>query len=572
MRFDHQPHHNCNKAVIYCRVSSKAQVRRGDGLGSQETRCRQYAEYRGYDVVGVFTDDLTGQRRDRPGVNALISFLQGNSGDPHVVIIDEVSRFARRVPIHFELRETIKQAGGILESPSMEFKDDADSEFNEYIQASAAQYQARKNREQTLNRMKARCYNGYWVFQPPIGFKYGRADGHGKILVRNEPIASLVQEALEGYASGRFDTQAEVKRFLETQPAFPKDLPKGQIRNQRIRDMLDRVVYAGYVEAPKWDISLREGKHEGLITLETFDKIQTRLKGGARAPARKDINQDFPLRGFVTCGDCGKPLTACWSKSSTGKRHPYYFCHNRACESHRKSIPRDRIEDAFAELLHGMQPTRGLYDLTRAMFKKAWSARLSQAEAAKIIAQKQETEIEKQIELLVDRIVESDSTTAISAYEKRIAKLEKEKLILAEKRTNGMVPKHSFEEMFERAMLFLSNPCKLWTSERLEDKRAVLKLTFASRLPYSRENGFRTPQTSVPFRFLENFASKCEMARSGRFELPTPRFVVWCSIQLSYERLALRSAAVVCGVREGFYGLQIWNASAFRKKPVIFLI
>ena len=29
---------------------------------------------------------------------------------------------------------------------------------------------------------------------------------------------------------------------------------------------------------------------------------------------------------------------------------------------------------------------------------------------------------------------------------------------------------------------------------------------------------------------------KSKMARSGRFELPTPRFVVWCSIQLSYER------------------------------------
>ena len=27
------------------------------------------------------------------------------------------------------------------------------------------------------------------------------------------------------------------------------------------------------------------------------------------------------------------------------------------------------------------------------------------------------------------------------------------------------------------------------------------------------------------------------MARSERFELPTPRFEVWCSIQLSYERL-----------------------------------
>ncbi len=27
-----------------------------------------------------------------------------------------------------------------------------------------------------------------------------------------------------------------------------------------------------------------------------------------------------------------------------------------------------------------------------------------------------------------------------------------------------------------------------------------------------------------------------KLARSERFELPTPRFEVWCSIQLSYER------------------------------------
>jgi hypothetical protein len=27
------------------------------------------------------------------------------------------------------------------------------------------------------------------------------------------------------------------------------------------------------------------------------------------------------------------------------------------------------------------------------------------------------------------------------------------------------------------------------------------------------------------------------MVRSERFELPTPRFEVWCSIRLSYERL-----------------------------------
>src|ERR1700689_3378131 len=32
------------------------------------------------------------------------------------------------------------------------------------------------------------------------------------------------------------------------------------------------------------------------------------------------------------------------------------------------------------------------------------------------------------------------------------------------------------------------------------------------------------------------------LARPERFELPTPRFVVWCSIQLSYGRFAFRGA------------------------------
>ena len=70
-------------------------------------------------------------------------------------------------------------------------------------------------------------------------------------------------------------------------------------------------------------------RHEPLISLETFHKIQDRLAAGARAPARKDISDDFPLRGFVLCDDCGKPLTACWSKSKTGKKHPYSVSINR---------------------------------------------------------------------------------------------------------------------------------------------------------------------------------------------------------------------------------------------------
>ena len=47
------------------------------------------------------------------------------------------------------------------------------------------------------------------------------------------------------------------------------------------------------------------------------------------------------------------------------------------------------------------------------------------------------------------------------------------------------------------------------------------------------------------------------LARPERFELPTPRFVVWCSIQLSYGRLTspgiiAPSAGAACGARHSY--------------------
>jgi len=129
---------------------------------------------------------------------------------------------------------------------------------------------------------------------------------------------------MEGYAAGRFQTQAEVKYFFETFPHFPRDR-YGEVRNQRVSEILTRAVYAGCIYSDNWDISMCQGHHEGLISLETFNKVQHRLTEKARAPNRVDLTDDFPLRGFVLCGDCDSPLTACWSKSSTGKKHPYYL-------------------------------------------------------------------------------------------------------------------------------------------------------------------------------------------------------------------------------------------------------
>ena len=86
----------------------------------------------------------------------------------------------------------------------------------------------------------------------------------------------------------------------------------------------------------------------------------------------------------------------------------------------------------------------------------------------------------------------------INAYEKRIQKPEENKIVLHEKIANCGRPVRAYEETLRIALNFLGNPYKLWTSERQEDKRAVLKLTFADRLAaYVRTEGLRTPQTTL---------------------------------------------------------------------------
>lgn len=489
------------KAVIYCRVSDSKQKTEGHGLESQETRCREFADYKDYTVVQAFHDDISGKVAGRPAMMAMLNFLKKQK-EPYAVIIDDISRLARNLEAHIQLRTAISAAGGVLQSPSIEFGEDADSQLVENLLASVSQHHRQKNADQTRNRMRSRAMGGYWCFPAPLGYKFVKDSTHGKFLVRNEPIASVIQEALEGFASGRFQTQSEVMRFFADCPEYPETQRK-RLTVERVYEILTRPLYAAHITIPQWKLHLVPARHEGLISFDTFQTIQRRIKEAARVPARKDLNQDFPLRQFILCGCCAKPLMGCWS-TGRNRRHAYYLCQRKGCDEYGKSIRRDVVEGQFEALLRDMKPTVELFDLAHAMFRDLWNGRIdsatTRAQALKIEMQK----VDRTIGQILDRVVEADSTTIIKAYENRIRTLEEEKTALREKIANCGRPLADFDTSFRTAMEFLANPHKLWLSDRLEDKRAVLKLTFADRLSYTRNEGFRTVLTSSPFRLLSH--------------------------------------------------------------------
>ncbi|MEN0040200.1 MAG: hypothetical protein AAF764_02575 [Pseudomonadota bacterium] len=149
-----------------------------------------------------------------------------------------------------------------------------------------------------------------------------------------------------------------------------------------------------------------------------------------------------------------------------------------------------------------MQPSDDLHALARAMFKDAWNQWLAQARQALTSLKTALTKTETQIEQLLERIVEADNATVIRAYEVKLAKLEREKLLQAEKIANSGQPRHGFDELFELALRFLANPWNIWTSGDLTMRRMVLKLAFTGRLPYCRETGFSNPKKAFTFKVL----------------------------------------------------------------------
>ena len=244
------------KAVIYCRVSDKKQKKEGNGLDSQEYRCRQYAESRGYEVEAVFPDDISGggDFMKRPGMVALLAYLDARADQSFVVIFDDLKRYARDTEFHLKLRRVMNERGATRECLNFNFEDSPEGRFFETIAAAQGQLEREQNGRQVQQKMRARAEKGYYCFGIILGYRYSELEDGGKMLVPDEVNGPIVKEALEGFASGRFETASETMRFLNRYPSIKRRGRYGQSR-QMTTNALRNPIYAGYFNVPSPDIS-----------------------------------------------------------------------------------------------------------------------------------------------------------------------------------------------------------------------------------------------------------------------------------------------------------------------------
>ncbi|MFA6527583.1 MAG: recombinase family protein, partial [Candidatus Babeliales bacterium] len=493
-------------AIIYCRVSSERQVTEGHGLAGQELRCKQYAEARGYEVVEVFKDEgVSGGIVDRPGMKKLLDFLESQaiSGQTIVVLIDDISRFARDVEAHFQLKTAIESRSGILECVSMVLEKSPMGKLLETIMAGSAEYQRNENRVRVMKNMKSRLEKGYWPFDVPPGYKNHKEPAHGKVMRRDEPKASIIQEALEGFASRRFENDADINKFLVSKSFAHRAVFKGIVHSDQPTRLLNRAaLYGGFIQYEPWQVPRRQGFHDAIISIDTLKKIETRLGETKRRIFRKDLNKDFPLRGFLACAHCNKLMTASWSKGRS-KQYAFYRCTTRGCTFRHKSVGKEKTENDFEALLARMTPQRGTVKLVEAVLRDLWDKRMDLEVEQDKARQARIEGIDKEINAICDRVTNINSKTLIRKLESKVEQLEVQQKALGASKFNKEDPKYDFGTAVNEACRFIQKPSALWNSDSFEDKRTVLNLAFIGVLPYDKQKGFGTARFALPFELCK---------------------------------------------------------------------
>lgn len=504
-------------ALIYCRVSSERQKNEGHGLDSQEYRCREYVTQKGYDVdKKVFRDSYSGggDFMLRPAMREMIEYIDSKPHNNYVVIFDDLKRFARDTEFHIKLRMAFQAREVKLECLNYTFEDTAEGRFVETVFAAQGQLEREQNKRQVVQKQKARMEAGYWSFNPPPGYIHVKDSTHGKLLVPTDK-ALIVKEAFEGFASGRFKGQEDVRKFLQDRKFYGSR----PIWLETVKRLLTRVIYAGYIEYPGWEIKRRKGHHEAIISLEIYERVQERL--GNRMFKRVVENEDFPLRGLVYCSRCHRPMTAGWSKGRT-KKYAYYKCQYKYC--HEKDIPKSVVEGELEKVIQKAQPKKEATSLVEAIIADVWNKRIKGQEGTQSGLKAHRDGLVKEKERLIDSAGKISSEAFLKGIEKKVDELEKEIKDLDEQIGKTSLSAESYGTASELVIDLLKNPIFTWKNGGYKGKRLVTKLIFVENPVYDRVLHYGTAELSVGIRLFELLlAQESQGVEAPRVELGCKR-------------------------------------------------
>ena len=314
-----------------------------------------------------------------------------------------------------------------------------------------------------------------------------------------------MKPALESFATGNLLRKIDVCKHLIEKNFWNEKNPDKCIDD--LTEILIDPFYAGDIEYMKsgWDVTRRKGKHEALISLETFDRIQKRLRNdGLNKRVRRDNSEDFKLRGLIVCGECNGHLTAGWYKKA---KYPYYHCQNKNCNLFKKSINRKDIEDGFDKLLKETNLKIDVTKIIELIFDKVWGQEVKFLKEQETIIVRRKNELTEKIQQLTNMASEAKSASLRSAYEMQIEKIMSDLDSIDNQAQASIDYNIPYQTALDKAIGLLKNPYSYWYKLTLQEQHELFFFIYEAKLPYDKKGGYRTSKIQSYTGLFEDFVT-----------------------------------------------------------------
>ncbi|HRX79779.1 MAG TPA: recombinase family protein [Pirellulaceae bacterium] len=269
-------------------------------------------------------DDLgeSSETLERPALRKLIEKVE--RGEVERIVVYSIDRLTRKLYDLHKLLDLFEQHDvdlSVVTDPN--FGESAAHRLTSNIVAAASEFQFELTRERMTDARRALKRQGRRVAgRVPFGY---RADTATKQLVVEPTEANVVRRM--------FDLAAEDGRPQEIADRFNQENVvgasgrAGRWTARQILKMLSNPIYSGAIHDGD---STLPGCHEAIVTPSIFDKVRASIEARrSRTPGRTTTTINWPLRGLLVCGVCGRVMSPTVSGYKNFE-YRYYRCRSRA--------------------------------------------------------------------------------------------------------------------------------------------------------------------------------------------------------------------------------------------------